>query len=167
MILVIVGKTGSGKSTLLKKLCYFWNFSAIVPVTTRPMREGETDMIDYTFVNDVQFKQLEASGMFAEVTSYVVANDDRWYYGTLLDDWKDTGCNKVVILSPRALEKVRKNQDIKNYKTLYLDVPDSILRRRLVARGDDLEEINRRLADEAVIFNEPEIKSFDYVVNMY
>ena len=37
-----------------------------VPVTTRPARPGETDGLDYTFLNLDQFRQLEKSGSLLE-----------------------------------------------------------------------------------------------------
>lgn len=37
-----------------------------VPVTTRPARPGETDGLDYTFLNLDQFRQLEKNGSLLE-----------------------------------------------------------------------------------------------------
>ena len=72
----ILGKNGAGKSYLANKL-YAMGFKRSVNFTTRPMREGEKNGIDYFFIDNREFEELIQQGYFAE---YKQRNG--CYYGT-------------------------------------------------------------------------------------
>ena len=57
-MLVILGCSGSGKSTLEKYIVERTHFKKNISYTTRPMREGEIDGVDYYFVNEETFNKL-------------------------------------------------------------------------------------------------------------
>ncbi|MFT5659491.1 MAG: guanylate kinase [Sulfurimonas sp.] len=77
-ILVLSGPSGAGKSTLLKKViddigeCYF-----SISTTTRDIRDGEVDGIDYHYVSKESFQKDIEDDMFLEY-----ANVHGNYYGT-------------------------------------------------------------------------------------
>ena len=77
-ILVLSGPSGAGKSTLLREVmddlgeCYF-----SISTTTRPIRVGETEGIDYHFVDKEEFQKDINEDMFLEY-----ANVHGNYYGT-------------------------------------------------------------------------------------
>ena len=51
-IFYIMGKSASGKDTIYKELIEKMpKFHSIVPYTTRPMREGEKDGVEYFFTD--------------------------------------------------------------------------------------------------------------------
>ena len=66
-LLVITGPSGAGKGTLVQRLlterpdCVF-----AISSTTRPMRVGETDGVDYRFVTREQFQVQREQGYFLE-----------------------------------------------------------------------------------------------------
>lgn len=67
MIVLMSGPSGAGKSTLVRALLErieALNFS--VSTTTRPIRPGETDGVDYHFVDDAAFDRLIAADAFVE-----------------------------------------------------------------------------------------------------
>lgn len=65
--LVLSAPSGAGKSTLAKRLCHeFPAFGYSVSCTTRPMRQGEAEGVDYFFVSREEFEKMRASGQFAE-----------------------------------------------------------------------------------------------------
>lgn len=67
MILLISGPSGAGKSTVYHELMSReprLGFS--VSTTTRPIREGEHDGVDYYFVDDATFGRLQRAGEFLE-----------------------------------------------------------------------------------------------------
>ena len=52
-IYCVMGKSSSGKDTVYKKLKeQYKEFRLIVPYTTRPIREGEKDGVEYYFVSE-------------------------------------------------------------------------------------------------------------------
>jgi guanylate kinase len=67
ILLVVSSPSGAGKTTLVRRLLgeFPWaDFS--VSYTTRPIRPGETDGVDYHFVDAATFEAMAQSGQFAE-----------------------------------------------------------------------------------------------------
>lgn len=65
--LVLSAPSGAGKSTLCQMLrSEFPSFGYSVSCTTRPIRAGETDGIDYFFLNRADFEKMRLAGEFAE-----------------------------------------------------------------------------------------------------
>lgn len=78
MIVLITGPSGAGKSTFVQKLMSEDDRLAFsISTTTRPIREGETNGVDYDFVGDDRFSELVAEGAFVE---WAHVHDNR--YGT-------------------------------------------------------------------------------------
>jgi guanylate kinase len=64
---VLSSPSGAGKSTIARKLLEADPaISMSVSATTRPIRPGETDGVDYHFVNVDRFKEMAAAGEFLE-----------------------------------------------------------------------------------------------------
>ena len=56
MIFVISGLSGSGKSTIAKKLSEKTGIEMVIQYTTRPIRPGEKNGIDYNFITNAKFR---------------------------------------------------------------------------------------------------------------
>ena len=81
LFLVVCAPSGTGKSTLVKRLCAeFPNLSFSVSATTRPPRHGETDGVDYHFLDRDTFLAWREAGRLAEWAE-VHGN----FYGTPLE----------------------------------------------------------------------------------
>ncbi|MBR8461673.1 guanylate kinase [Campylobacter sp. faydin G-140] len=79
-ILVISGPSGSGKSTLLSRLLKeIPNLYFSISSTTREMRDGERDGVDYHFISEDEFKNGIENGEFLEW-----AQVHKNFYGTSL-----------------------------------------------------------------------------------
>lgn len=79
-ILIISGPSGSGKSTLLNRLlAEERNLYFSISSTTRKMREGEKEGVNYYYVSQEEFKKGIEEGSFLEW-----ANVHKNYYGTSL-----------------------------------------------------------------------------------
>ncbi len=65
-IVAFVGPSGSGKTTLAK----YMNLRKVTTFTTRPIRNGERDGIDYFFMEDKEFRRLYDEGELLEYTEY-------------------------------------------------------------------------------------------------
>ena len=62
----------------------FPKFQTCVSHTTRPMRKGEIEGVEYYFTEDSQFEAMYDSGQFIEIRDYTVITDEgesKWYYG--------------------------------------------------------------------------------------
>lgn len=67
LLVIISAPSGAGKSTIIRKvLAADANCRFAVSHTTRKMREGETNGIDYYFVDRPQFEKMADAGQFAE-----------------------------------------------------------------------------------------------------
>lgn len=153
MVIALVGQTASGKSTLARYLEQH-GFERIILYTTRPKRDGERDGLDYHFLSDDEFTEKAECGFFAETTEYN-AEFGHVRYGTSKESLETlNGVNKVVVLNQGAVIRLKYvGYDI---FVVYLDMPQEVLMRRALRRGDSPTEIGRRIADDTRIFREME-----------
>lgn len=142
MIVVIVGESGCGKSSLANRFIELNpSFSKVVTYTTRPMREGEVDGVDYHFVSQEEYDKLRSEGFFLESAQY-----REWWYGTpkgIFDDY-----NKTVILTPSGARNLCRNAAklglLEQIKIVYLYVDRKSRLINILKRGDNIEEAYRR-----------------------
>ncbi len=128
-LIILVGETASGKDTLAKSLrreLFFWRRT-----TTRPKRIGETDH-NYKFVDTYEITE--------DTLLYSVFND--WIFA--LDSSEKPSASCVVIVSPLEVPTLKRYYP--NALVVYLDVPAEKRYERLLERGDDINEINRRMS---------------------
>ena len=148
-VIAIVGQIASGKTTLAKFM-EERGFERIVTYTTRPKRDGESDGADYYFLSDDEFTEKAESGFFAETTEYN-AKFGHVRYGTSRESLETpNGVNKVIVLNPQGVIQLKDaGYDI---FIVYLDMPQEVLMRRALQRGDDPAEIGRRITDDTRLF---------------
>lgn len=145
-MLFILGKSGSGKDTLLKLLKEEFNdLEELVLYTTRPIREGEVDGVNYHYIDDDTMDNLiKHSDCEVRTYSTVLGN---WRYATIYTDVKDI--NKVVSMGPLEMYRRYKERFNGDLQPVYLRVERSILEQRLSKRDKIEGESQRRLdADE-------------------
>ena len=157
-IIALAGQIASGKTTLARYLekC---GFERILTYTTRPIREGEKDGIDYHFISEEDFLEKKERQFFAEYTQYN-AEFGQCYYGTSKESLQiSNDKNKVIVLNPAGIITLKKaGYDI---FTVYLDFDQAVLMRRALNRGDSPVEIGRRIADDTHPF--AVLEAGDYV----
>jgi len=67
LLIVLSSPSGAGKSTISRMLLKADpEVTMSISATTRPMRSGERDDVDYHFVTDTEFDRLIAAGEFVE-----------------------------------------------------------------------------------------------------
>lgn len=134
--IIIVGESGSGKSTLADELIKNCpQLKRAVTYTTRPMREYERDGVDYHFVSTEEFNKLVSEKFFLEYAYY-----RGWKYGTAKCDCCD---NSVLVLTPSGMREVKKATNNKAV-SIYLRVDRASRLKKLIDRGDDIDEAYRR-----------------------
>lgn len=153
MLVILTGESGSGKSTIANIIEREQpSFSKIVTYTTRPIRKGEINGRDYHFVSDQEFDSLAQKDLFVEQACY-----RDWKYGVpIIRDFYE---NRVIILTPegvRALKKyVSENapNEERNILVVYLWVDRVSRMKKLLERGDDIDEAYRRNLSEVIQFD--------------
>lgn len=148
MIYLLFGKSGVGKTTIYKKLVEDeeLGLTPIVTCTTRPPREGEVNEVDYYFISEEEFHDLEMMSELMESTSYKVANGETWYYGSLFKDFMDHK-DRIIIVNPQGIRTILDKcfkYGIKT-KTILIKANNKVRLSRLLQRGDDIEEVKRRM----------------------
>lgn len=77
MIYVIMGRSGSGKSSVEREITKIRkDLKRIISDTTRPMRDGEVNEVDYYFITESQFARDITLSKYIEYTVY-----NNWFYG--------------------------------------------------------------------------------------
>ena len=134
-MIVLVGESASGKSSIEKYLVEEMNIPKVVSYTTRPPREGEKNGVDYYFISEQEFANMQQEKEFAETASY-----RGWHYGTAKRDCTD---DKVAVLTPHGLRQLKKIPRL-NITSFYINVPRRDRLIKILQRGDDIEEAYRR-----------------------
>lgn len=135
-MIILCGESGTGK-TAIRRALLNEGLSPLVSYTTRPMRPGEEDGVDYHFVDNMRFEAMRRNGDFIETTQYDTPNST-WRYGTPIGSTD----NVVAIMNPIGLKKFK---SIPNSLIVYVKCPPSIRMRRSFDRGDDYDTVMRRL----------------------
>ena len=149
-MVIILGKTCSGKDTVVNKLVNQHDYKKIITCTTRPMRKGEKQDITYHFLSEEDFKQKINEGYFAEYKTYET-EFGKWYYGTALEDLENADDNSVIILTPDGYSDVV-SKLLKKPTSIYIYANNSTIKKRLIMRGDDRNEAQRRLEHDILDF---------------
>ena len=160
MIVILCGKSASGKDTTLKKLVEKYNYIPIISTTTRPIREGEKNGVDYNFISKEEFNWKIAKDMFLEYRSYnTLFNDipDTWYYGTEKQEL-DPKKIYISVLDFDGAREVQKYYGRDNTIIIYISCPDAIRENRAKHRGSfDQTEWDRRLKDDEIKFSDDKV----------
>lgn len=147
MLVLISGPSGAGKSTFVQALLAAEpNLSFSVSTTTRPPRAGETDGVQYHFVDDADFDRLTAADAFVE---WARVHDRR--YGTRRDHLQamlDRGQTPLLDLDVQGGLRVIELFGPRVVSVFIFPPSWAVLERRLRARGTEEETVlARRLAN--------------------
>ena len=159
-LLVVSGPSGVGKSTITNKLRTDERFWISVSVTTRRIRTGEVDGVDYHFVSDDKFEEMIKANEFLEFAEFAGAK-----YGTpkkAVESAIQSGKNVILEIELNGARQVRKSS--KEAIMIFIEPPSwEELTTRLTNRGTESE--NSTLARLARAKEELSAASeFDYVL---
>ena len=138
-ILVISGPSGCGKSSLLKEVYKeINNYYFSISTTTRAIRDGEVDGVDYFFVSHEEFETDIQEGQFLEHAK-VHGN----YYGTSL---------KPIISSLNAGKLVIFDIDVQGHRIVRQKLNE--ITTSVFITTPTLQELNNRLINRATDSND-------------
>ncbi len=155
-MIVLIGGTSCGKTTLAKYLRQNYRYNHVLEQTTRDMREGEKHGEDYWFnsvSNYVRQSMRDELVGALEFRRYQGGDFTPVYYGTRKDHIINAGEKSVLVTNAGAAKLIKEynkaNDNIFKIFVIHVKVDEVEQRRRLAARGDSTEEIDKRTASDA------------------
>ena len=106
-IFYLMGKSASGKDTLYKRLKKERpELQSLIVYTTRPMREGEKQGVEYYFISMQELKNFQKAGRVIEVRTYQTMTGS-WSYATIDDGKLDEKVDYLAIGTLDSFEKIK------------------------------------------------------------
>lgn len=155
-LFAITGHSGSGKTTTMRQA--MGQHKEIVSITTRAMREGEVDGVDYYYIDNETFYNMKLNDELAEYTDYYGSSN----YGATMEeiDSKLSKGDSFIVVDYNGFSQLkRKFPDIVG---IFMYTDKQTAEDRMKLRGDKPESIEVRLSTyEAEMMN---AHNYDYVL---
>lgn len=164
-IVYLMGKSSSGKDTIFKRLLSdgTLGLKTIVPYTTRPIRRGEQDGLEYFFTDEEGYGRLKESGRIIEERTYQTFYGN-WRYFTIDDGqirWD--GQNYLMIGTLEAYLKMKEYYGEDKMLPVMIELDDGVRLERALSRErkqkpPQYEEMCRRFLADSEDFSEEKIR---------
>lgn len=170
MVLILCGKSASGKDTILKELTKSGEFTPLISDTTRPMRDGEVDGVDYNYISQEEFLARLDNGGYIEHREYHTTVDNVptvWYYGCPTDDYTNANKDFAVVFDVNGAKEFIAAVGAKNVIVAEITADDKVREERARVRGGfDENEWKIRLADDNERFDSSKTYNVvDFTIN--
>lgn len=164
-IYCIMGKSSSGKDTLFQMLMADKKLSLknMIPYTTRPMRGGEREGVEYYFCSEEKLKEFQKNGRVIELRAYDTVHGV-WKYFTVDDHRIDMKQQDYLLIGTlESYLKIRNYYGIENVIPIYIEVEDGLrlqraLNREKKERIPEYAEMCRRFLADEKDFSEERLK---------
>ncbi len=165
-IFSIIGKSSTGKDTIYKRLLDNKDNSLnrIVLYTTRPIREGEIDGVEYHFVDVNTLEKLKAENKIIESRCYHTIHGD-WYYFMAKDSQIDLkNMDYLIIGTLESYVMIRDYFGSDKVIPIHVVLDDGerltrALKREKKQDNPKYEEMCRRFLADSADFSEEKIKA--------
>ena len=162
---VLIGKSATGKDSIYKRLLENseLDLKEAVLYTTRPMRENETDGVEYNFVTENELVELRNMGKVIEERCFHTI-DGPWYYFTVNDGNMDLMKNNYICINTLAgFNQMKTYLGSDKVKPIYIEISDIELIKRAVKREEkqinpNVAELCRRFLADNADFSEENLK---------
>lgn len=141
-IFYLMGKSSSGKDTIFKKILENkeLELNTIILYTTRPIRAGETDGVEYFFVSEKEFEEFKKSGKIIEERAYHTIHGV-WRYFTVNDGQIDLRNNNYVVIGTlESYERMKLHFGAENLVPIYIELDDGVRLLRGLTREREQEK---------------------------
>ena len=161
----IMGKSATGKDTVYNKIKQEININNYVLYTTRPIRTGEQEGVDYFFVTANQILEFEKQGKVIESRTYNTVHGP-WTYATIADEQLEQEGDILTVGTLESYVKVKdyfkENEEV-DIKPIYIAIDEEERRKRAEAREarqkePKYAEMERRLKADNKDFSEEKLK---------
>lgn len=165
MLYYLMGKSSSGKDTIYKKLMSAKNLNvkALVPYTTRPIREGEEEGREYHFTDKSGLDELRSQGKVIEERCYHTVHGD-WFYFTVASDETDIDNEDYLYIGTlESYEKTRAYYGKEKVVPIYIELDDGERLERALSRErmqdqPKYKELCRRFIADCEDFSEEKLE---------
>ena len=172
-IYYMMGKSSSGKDTLYKEvLKALPKLKTLVLYTTRPIREGEQEGIEYHFVTDEELERFEKAGKIIEERTYDTVYG-AWKYATIEDGQVNLAESDYLMIGTlESYGKMKKCYGAENLVPIYIEVEDGERLSRALSRERQqeqpkYEEMCRRFLADQKDFSEENLEEAGIVRRYY
>ena len=166
-IFIIAGPTNAGKDTIMKQLLLdkSLNLSKIITSTSRPIRNGETNGIDYYFYTKAEFEDMVAKNDFFEWA--LVHNEYKGIQKKSIYENRFNERDLILQVDIQGFLKLKQSLNPQRHKLVGIFImPPSMeeLKRRMKIRNTETNptDIETRLKNAEIEIKNKDI--FDYVV---
>lgn len=163
-IFVIMGKSATGKDTLYKELLKKTqlNIKPVVLYTTRPIREGEKEGVEYHFVEADIYQQMKAEGRVIEYRDYETVHGI-WSYFTVEDEQFQGEENVLLINTLEGYKQIVDHFGKEKVVPLYIFLEDGerlarALKREQGQAEPKYQELCRRFLADSEDFSEDKLQ---------
>lgn len=163
-IFYIMGKSSSGKDTIYKKLSERMpELQRIVSYTTRPIRDGEQEGVEYHFVGEDRLREMQEAGRVIEVRAYNT-KCGVWTYFTADDGQIDLEKKDYLVIGTlESFQALKKYFGEEKIVPIYIEVDDGVRLSRALEREQRekkprYEEMCRRFLADSADFSEENIR---------
>ncbi|MDO5590701.1 MAG: guanylate kinase [Lachnospiraceae bacterium] len=172
-IYYIMGKSSSGKDTLYKEvLKELPELRTLVLYTTRPIREGEREGVEYHFVTDKELTIFRNAGKIIEERTYDTVYG-AWKYATIEDGQINlSSYDYLVIGTLESYEWMKQYYGEENLVPIYVEVEDGerlsrALNRERQQETPKYEEMCRRFLADQKDFSEAHLREAGITKRFY
>lgn len=171
-IFYMMGKSASGKDTIFKRVQEeLPMLKTIVLYTTRPIREGEKDGVEYHFTAENRKRELELAGKLIESRTYDTVHG-KWTYFTADDGQIDLNKDSYLVIGTLvSYEKMKAYFGADALVPIYIEVEDGERLSRALFRERQQEkpkyaEMCRRFLADTEDFSEENLKNVGLYIDM-
>ncbi len=163
-IFYLMGKSASGKDTIYKKIKErFPALREVVIYTTRPMRAGEREGVEYHFVTREDLEKMRQEGIVIESRDYHTVHG-LWTYFTVDDEQFHAKEDLLAIGTLESYQKMRAYLGEERLVPLYVEVEDGLrlaraLERERAQKEPKYKELCRRFLADAEDFSEENLNA--------
>lgn len=164
-IVCLMGKSSSGKDTIYKKLLHQQEIQlkTIVPYTTRPIRDGEEEGVEYHFTDEEGYQGLLKQGSIIEARAYNTFYGV-WRYFTVADDTIKLESDSYILIGTlEAYSQIQKFYGVDKVVPVMIELDDGVRLQRALDREKaqdhpKYEEMCRRFLADAEDFSEEKMQ---------
>lgn len=173
-IFYLMGKSASGKDTIYRHLLEdgAFSFRTVVPYTTRPIRTGETDGVDYFFTDEAGLDRIRQDGRLIELRTYQTAHGP-WNYFTVDDGQFDLAQYTYLLIGTlESYVSLKAYFGTDNLVPIFIDLDDGLRLQRALDReraqeSPKYKEMCRRYLADLEDFTEEKIRDAGITKRFY